>query len=223
MEQVQDMRRYTSADMAKVYCEKCNGCGDCCHGMTDTIYLDPWDVHQLTIALGKNCEELRAAGIVGLHVQEGMILPYLQMKEDGKGACPQLSEDGRCTIHPHRPGYCRLFPLGRDYDADTQTFRYFIVDNGCDMPGKMKVKISKWLGISDLSRYESFVAQWHYFCKDVKRYLAGCEDESFAQQLNLFLLKVFYLTPYVIPEDGSRDFYDLFALRLRQAKGVIEQ
>ena len=33
-------RRYTSSDMAKIYCEKCNGCGDCCHGMTDTIHLD---------------------------------------------------------------------------------------------------------------------------------------------------------------------------------------
>lgn len=207
--------------MAKIYCEKCNGCGDCCHGMTDTIHLDPWDVHQLTAGLGKDFEELRAGGILALHTEEGMILPHLCMRENGEGACPLLTADGRCSIHPFRPGYCRLFPLGRDYDAATQTFRYFVVDNGCDMPGKMKVKISKWLGIQDLPRYERYVSEWHYFCRDVKRYMKTAEDEDFVRQLNLFLLKVFYLTPYVVPEDGSRDFYDLFEMRLRQARGVI--
>ncbi len=207
--------------MAKIYCEKCNGCGDCCHGMTDTIHLDPWDVHQLTAGLGKGFEELRADGILALHTEEGMILPHLCMRENGEGACPLLTADGRCSIHPFRPGYCRLFPLGRDYDAATQTFRYFVVDNGCDMPGKMKMKISKWLGIQDLPRYERYVSDWHYFCRDVKQYMKTAEDENFVRQLNLFLLKVFYLTPYVVPEDGSRDFYDLFEMRLRQARGVI--
>ena len=45
-------RRYTSSDMAKIYCEKCNGCGDCCHGMTDTIHLDPYDIYLLCSASG---------------------------------------------------------------------------------------------------------------------------------------------------------------------------
>ena len=150
-----------------------------------------------------------------------MILPHLKMREDGEGACPLLSADGRCSIHPIRPGYCRLFPLGRDYDAETKTFQYFIVDNGCDMPGKMKVKISKWLGIDNLPVYEEYVARWHYFCRDVKAYLAAGEDAAFAQQLDLFILKVFYLTPYVIPTDGSQDFFSLFEMRLQQARGVI--
>lgn len=216
------MRTYTAADMAKIYCEKCNGCGDCCHGMTDTIHLDPWDVHQLTNGLGKQFEELQAEGILALHAEGGMILPYLCMCEDGEGACPLLAADGRCSIHPFRPGYCRLFPLGRDYDAETKTFQYFIVDNGCDMPGKMKVKISKWLGIPELPRYERYVADWHYFCRDVKVYMEKAEDEAFVRQLNLFLLKVFYLTPYVVPGDGTKDFYDLFEMRLRQARSVIE-
>lgn len=215
------MRTYTAADMVKIYCEKCNGCGDCCHGMTDTIHLDPWDVHQLTSGLGKTFEELQAGGIAALHAEGGMILPHLCMRENGEGACPLLAADGRCSIHPFRPGYCRLFPLGRDYDAETKTFRYFVVDNGCDMPGKMKMKISKWLGIPELSRYERYVSEWHYFCRDVKRYMETAEDPDFVRQLNLFLLKVFYLTPYVVPEDGTKDFYDLFEMRLRQARSVI--
>ena len=200
-----DHKYFQHSDLAKVYCEKCNGCGDCCHGMTDTIHLDPWDIYQLSSGLGKSFEELRAAGILALHEEEGMILPHLRMQDGENGACPLLSSDGRCSIHPFRPGLCRLFPLGRDYDADTRTFRYFIVDNGCDMPGKIKVRISKWLGIAELSEYEKYVS----------------DDTAFAQQLNLFILKVFFVTPYVIPEDGSSDFYSLFRMRLTQARTVL--
>lgn len=216
-----DHKYFQHSDLAKVYCEKCNGCGDCCHGMTDTIHLDPWDIYQLSSGLGKSFEELRAAGILALHEEKGMILPHLRMQDGENGACPLLSSDGRCSIHPFRPGLCRLFPLGRDYDADTRTFRYFIVDNGCDMPGKIKVRISKWLGIAELSEYEKYVSEWHYFCKDVKSFLASSDDTAFAQQLNLFILKVFFVTPYVIPEDGSSDFYSLFRMRLTQARTVL--
>ncbi len=216
MEQ-QGMRRYGASELARVYCEKCNGCGECCHGMGESIRLDPWDVNQLTRGLGKSFEELREAGIVGLHAEDGMILPHMQMKENGDGACSMLGDDGRCRIHPYRSGYCRLFPLGRDYDEDTRSFRYFIVDSGCAMPGKQKVRISRWLGIENLPRYEQFVCDWHYYCRDVKAFLAASEDENFRQQLNLFILKVFYATPY-----READFYSLFDMRLRQAKSVME-
>ena len=48
--------------------------------MTDTIHLDPWDIYQLSSGLGKSFEELRAAGILALHEEEGMILPHLRMQ-----------------------------------------------------------------------------------------------------------------------------------------------
>ena len=51
-------RRYTSSDMAKIYCEKCNGCGDCCHGMTDTIHLDPYDIYLLCSGLQTTFQQL---------------------------------------------------------------------------------------------------------------------------------------------------------------------
>ena len=61
-----DHKYFQHSDLAKVYCEKCNGCGDCCHGMTDTIHLDPWDIYQLSAILGKSFEELRAEFIEGI-------------------------------------------------------------------------------------------------------------------------------------------------------------
>ena len=36
-------------------------------------------------------------------------------------------------------------------------------------------------------------------------------------QLNLFILKVFYETPF----DSNRDFYEQFDLRLKEAKTVL--
>ncbi|SEA03988.1 Putative zinc-or iron-chelating domain-containing protein [Lachnospiraceae bacterium NK3A20] len=261
-------RTFQAQDMAKVYCEKCNGCGDCCHGMSDTIHLDPYDVDQLSKGLGLAPQEL-FRDVIALHADGGMILPHLHMLPDpdwkpaaapassanipgaraaaaamglrvvddmegsmapdaqtNPGVCRFLKEDGRCAIHAFRPGFCRLFPLGRDYDADTRTFRYFIVDNGCPMPGKMKVRISKWLGVPNLTRYERYISDWHYFCREVQAKIASLDElnpdgtavrGSFTEKLTAFILQVFYLTPY----DPSRDFYELFDLRLAEARKVL--
>lgn len=207
--------------MAKIYCSVCNGCGGCCHGMTDTIHLDPWDIHMLSGGLHQSFEEMRTGGILALHEEDGLILPHLRMDDGPDGACPFLGKDGRCSIHSFRPGLCRLFPLGRNYDADIRSFRYFIVDNGCPMPGKMKVKISKWIDIPELSRYEQYVSEWHYFCKDAKAMLSHSTDNNWNRQWNLFVLKVFFVTPYNFPADGSEDFYSLFYIRLREARAIL--
>ncbi len=216
MEQQMPVRLYDAGDMAKVYCAKCEGCGKCCHGMTDTIHLDPYDVDMLTKGLGKTFEQLMGSTIA-LHNEAGLVLPHLRMEDGENGACPFLGADGRCTIHAIRPGYCRLFPLGRDYSQETHTFRYFVTDNGCDMPGKMKVRISKWLGIPDLPRYEKFVTNWHYYIKDVKKVMEGSDDAAFRESLNMFLLKVFYETPY----DEKEGFYYWFDKRLEKARSVL--
>ena len=47
----------------------------------------------------------------------------------------------------HRPGICRLFPLGRQFDEEKTS--YFIVPEGCVKGGLSKVRIDKWLGIPD--------------------------------------------------------------------------
>ncbi len=39
-----------------------------------------------------------------------MILPNLKMSGEGE-ACTFLNEEGRCRIHPCRPGICRMFRL----------------------------------------------------------------------------------------------------------------
>jgi len=189
--------------------------------MTDTIHLDPYDINALENGLHQSFPELLNRGSIAFHEEDGLILPHLRMEDtregEGRGRCTFLSEDGRCSIHEFRPGLCRLFPLGRNYDPTTLSFSYFVVPDGCDMPGKAKIRISKWLGVPDLPRYEKFVADWHFYVRDVQAVLARTQDPASRSALTKFVLQVFFVTPY----DPSRDFYELFSMRLNEARTVL--
>ena len=109
--EISDGRLYKASDMVKADCGGCNGCSRCCHGMGNSIILDPYDVYRMTTGMGKSMQELLAAS-VELNVVDGVILPNLKM-QGTEEACAYLDEEGRCSIHPYRPGICRLFPLGK--------------------------------------------------------------------------------------------------------------
>ena len=213
---------YSSQDMARLHTDKCMGCGKCCRGMGDSIHLDPYDLFQLCKNLHTTADELIRRGAIAFHTQEGLTLPHLAMSQE-TDACTFLGENGLCSIHTFRPGICRLFPLGRNYDADTRSFQYFIVEDGCDIPGKAKVKISKWLGVDKLPAYEKYISEWHYFIKDVQKKFApdpitgAVSDPEYLKQLSLFILKVFFLAPY----DYEGSFYETFEIRLGQARSVL--
>ena len=100
-----------------------------------------------------------------------MVLPNLKMTAE-KDACPFLDDKGRCMVHSHRPGLCRLFPLGRYYEENG--FRYFIQIHECPKKDRGKVKIKKWLGIGDLKSYENYVMEM----ARVFKYVRGCPWNS---------------------------------------------
>ena len=185
-------RLYGPQDMVRISSSACAGCGACCRGMGDTIVLDPYDVWQLTYGLGKSFEELMGVNI-DLHVEEGVILPHLMMRGDTQG-CTFLGTDGRCMIHSHRPGICRLFPLGRQFDEEKTS--YFIVPEGCVKGGLSKVRIDKWLGIPDLPAYENYKAQWHSLIRLLKARIAAEPSDEVRRNINLYFLRVFYMVPY---------------------------
>ena len=97
--EISDGRLYKASDMVKADCGGCNGCSRCCHGMGNSIILDPYDVYRMTTGMGKSMQELLAAS-VELNVVDGVILPNLKM-QGTKEACAYLDEEGRCSIHPH--------------------------------------------------------------------------------------------------------------------------
>ena len=58
LEEISDGRLYDKNDMVRAGCGDCKGCSACCHGMGETIILDPYDLWRLTVNLGMTANEL---------------------------------------------------------------------------------------------------------------------------------------------------------------------
>lgn len=207
-----DGKIYEKNDMVKLECGDCKGCFSCCQGMGSSITLNPYDVWQLETNLQKSFAELMQDKLE-LGISEGMILPNLKMIGT-KETCGFLDENGRCSIHTFRPGICRLFPLGRQYDEEK--IGYIFLENACPKPNKTKVKIKKWLGISQLETNEAFLLHWHTIQKKVQE-LAKAEDKDTVQELNMYLLNLFFAEPYV------GEFYAEFEKRAQMAEKLLEK
>lgn len=213
MDEISDGKLYELNDMVKADCRDCEGCCDCCMGMGDSVVLDPLDVHRLSVNLGKSVESL-LEGELELGIVDGNILPHLRMtgKEE---RCVFLNQEGRCTIHPFRPGFCRLFPLGRFYE--NHSFKYFLQIHECKKQNRSKIKVRRWVDTPELKSYEKYIADWHYFLKDVQEVLYQSEDTRLIKNMNLYVVSRFYRKPYDLQEDFYRQFYE----RLKEGQELL--
>ena len=132
-----------------------------------------------------------------------------------KEQCIFLNSEGRCHIHSIRPGFCRLFPLGRLYENGS--FKYILQIHECPKTNRSKIKVKKWVDTPDLKNYEKLVNDWHYFLLDVQEVLYNAEDPNLIRNLNLFVVNRFYLKPY----DQKQDFYIQFYERLKEGKELL--
>lgn len=208
---ISDGKLYDRNDMVKVGCHDCAGCSSCCKDMGQSILLDPYDVWQLTSNLKKSFEELLAFRME-LHMEEGLILPNLRMVQlsavSDEESCSFLNEEGRCSIHSFRPGICRLFPLGRNYEPDR--LQYFLLKDACPVQKKSKLKVEKWLGIADIKSYQEYLIRWHNLTKAVRSQVAACMDEEEgAKAITMDFLQSFYIIPY-----DSGDFFEEIRYRM---------
>lgn len=199
------MQLLSANDMARLACGDCGGCSACCRGMGQSILLDPYDIFCLQRAAG-----LRFAGLMQekleLCVEDGLILPAIRMQPE-TDACGFLDDGGRCSIHPYRPGLCRLFPLGRKYDE--MGIHYFLLEDACQIRNRTKMKIKKWLDVPALARYESFLTVWHDLRRDLQEQIGRRQSDAFTQACNVTFLELFYKRPY----DEEADFYEQFERR----------
>ena len=210
IDKISDGKRYGANDLVKVGLRR----------LPRMLRLLSWDGRfdctrpdgclRLEKKLGKTMEEILLAGNVALRVVDGVILPHLKMTEQSD-RCSFLNEEGRCSIHDARPGFCRMFPLGRLYEDGT--FSYFLQVNECPKENKTKVKVRRWLDTPELGKYEAFTTKWHYYLKEKQNAARESEDDAFRQQISMNILKLFYLLPY----DGNTDFYTQFAARMELA------
>lgn len=220
------MHEYSCFQTTKIGCDDCKGCSKCCENMGKSIILDPYDMWLLTsnLRLAGNipasyeiltCED----GPLELSNHDGLILPNIKMVVDERpghshsdiGICPFLNADGRCLIHSIRTGLCRLYPLGRNFYPDNITYFVLNEELGCPSKKKSYVKISDWLEIPDIEKYESFQLKWHNLKKEVLVKMQNHHNSMEEQKtFMLHFLKTFYQAPY------SSDFYQEFEQRLSQ-------
>ncbi len=211
---ISDGRLYGLNDMVKANCNDCKGCHACCEGMGSSIVLDPLDAYTLMKGLDKSMQELLTESLE-LNVCDGLILPNLRMTGE-REACVYLDDNGRCSIHAIRPGICRLFPLGRFYHD--KTFDYFLQIYECSNNTRSKIKVDKWIDVSNLKKNQKYIADWHYFLKDLQEMMAQSENETLNKQITMFVLSAFYTNGY----DMNEDFYIQFYQRLNKAKEVMQ-
>ena len=229
-----DTKLYTLNDMARVGCNDCKGCSGCCRGMGESIVLDPYDIWQMENNLNTTFAGLMQDKIE-LHVEEGLILPNLKMQETSD-SCAFLDANGRCSIHGFRPGLCRLFPLGRKYENDE--LYYFLLEDACTQSTHTKLKVKKWIEITDGKRYEKFLITWHNLRKTlqkrIKDILTKSENtatfstdsslsingeyngDELIKNINMNFLHTFYEKQYT-----SDDFYIQFEERVNEKEVII--
>ena len=210
LDEISDGRLYGSNDMVKADCHGCKGCAACCTGMGKSVILDPYDIYRLQRGLKKTFPLMLEEGLLELNVVDGVILPNLNMAGEGE-RCVFLNKEGWCSIHENRPGVCRLFPLGRYYENGD--FRYFLQTGECKAPSRSKVKISKWIDTPDQKRNHDFICTWHALLNRLEEAVNGYGkgmDLEVGKQLNMLLLQLFYMEPYITEEE----FYCQFETRM---------
>ena len=150
LEDISDGKLYGINDMVRADSGGCEGCSACCRGMGSSIILDPLDMFRLSGNLGMTPEQL-LSGPLEVNMVDGIILPNIRMTGRDE-ACSFLNGEGRCGIHSYRPGFCRLFPLGRLYE--NRSFSYFLQVHECPKDNRSKVKVRKWIDTPEIQRHK---------------------------------------------------------------------
>ena len=208
-DEISDGKKYGLNDFVNADCDGCVNCSECCKFTDDTIHLDPMDIFNLSKASNMGFNEMLNSA-VGLTVVDGVITPFLLKKKE-TGNCVFLSDE-RCMIHAFRPGFCRLFPLGRIYESDG-SFKYFLQVHECPYKNKKPVRVSDWLSIDEPLKYEAFIRNWHFVIKTVSEDFK--DDPDALKTANLNLLNIFFIKPY----DLNSSFYEQFNQRFNKWLG----
>ena len=62
-------------------------------------------------------------------------------------------------------------------------FQYFLQIHECPKTDRSKVKIKKWLDTPNLKTYEKYIADWHFFLKDLQEYVMKLALDVYKRQV----------------------------------------
>lgn len=215
LEEISDGKLYELEDLVEASCNGCKGKASCCHGMGNSIVLDPYDIYRITIGTKKTFEALLTQNLE-LNMVDGVILPNLKLSGE-TDACTFLQEDGKCSIHGIRPGICRIFPLGRYYE--NHDFKYILQIHECKNSSNTKTKVINWIDTPDADQNKKFLIKWHYFLGDVERIVKSTTKDQLIKQVVMYVLNQFYVKGY----EADIDFYPQFEERMIKATEIIHK
>ena len=80
------------------------------------------------------------------------------------------------------------------------------------------MKVSKWIGLPNLKKYEEYIGKWHNLLEEVRKLTSQAKDEQLTKELEVYLLNTCYLTAY----NYNIDFYDQFEERYHRMKKLLQ-
>jgi len=190
IDEISDGYRYRANDLVNANSNGCKNCSDCCRGMGKSIILDPFDIFNIKKAMNLSFMEL-LEDYIELNIVDGLILPNIRMNKEDK--CSFLNNEGRCSIHGVRPGFCRLFPLGRIYEEDG--FSYFLQVNECSNKNLTKVKVKSYIGVNNIKEYEEFILSYHRILKHYEE-VVDKVDENEEKEISMKFLKDYFIANF---------------------------
>lgn len=226
LKDISDGRIYTENDRVRAGTAGCSGCSACCQHTTENIFLDPLDVMRMKKKLNMSFDELLTQKLV--ISEKNLVSTVHPMSTGAYEACVFLDINGRCTIHEARPGFCRIFPLGRIYEESTSfgspdSFKYFLQIHECISPNRTLVKVKDYIDVpcDELDAYNTFICKWHKLISTLESRFKSMERDDILHEgnyktrideINYSLIKTFMNDDF----DGSQDFYSQFNLKFME-------
>ena len=134
----------------------------CCR--TPTVILSPYDLLRLKQGLGITSGQLRER-YTRQEIEPNANLPvvFIDAYRSAEAGCPFLGESG-CTVYPHRPAACRLFPLtmGSRLTPDGVEDHYFCrrLDYCQGFKGEANWTVASWMADQGFTEYDQGRREW---------------------------------------------------------------
>lgn len=140
---------------------ECEMCGNCCRNRSDPILLTGADVYRIACTLGQTMIDVVTDNTRG-YIGDTSHLPVIALEERMDGSCRFLRK-GRCMVHQSKPAVCALYPLGRIYNFQDNSFHYFVNPKTCQSYHKSEKSwtLQEWLDLFKIEESEEMARVWN--------------------------------------------------------------
>lgn len=196
---------------------KCRRCGKCCIHQ-ETIIFNARDIYNIARKKGMTMRGVVEA-YTETYIGHSSRIPIVHLLSNGpKGACPLLTEDGRCSVHDCKPTVCALFPLGRVVmgekfgepieNPDDLHVKYILTDHNCGSAKKVNT-VRSWLSKFGIPEHDEFFLLWNKVIMSLTPAVMKLEEAKVAEPVLNMLWNTIYTALY-LDYDTSQEFMPQF-------------